>query len=63
MLSSDPREEYGNEIELEKEIPFKLEDNECVVSYMDGETIKYYKLSGVKEKPRANFPSVRQNEP
>ncbi len=63
VLSNDPKEEYGNKIELQKEAPFKLEDNECVISYLEGEITKYYKLTGVKEKPRVNFPSAGQNLP
>src|SRR5690606_29575227 len=35
IMSNEPHAEYGNEISLPKRGRFKLEENECVVSYME----------------------------
>lgn len=51
VMSSDPREEYGNKppIILEK-IPFELKEDEAVISYKkDGKT-GYYKITGIQKK-------------
>ncbi|WP_204344437.1 hypothetical protein [Psychroserpens algicola] len=63
ILSSDAKEEYVNKMPEKKEnIPFKLNDNECVVSYKKGEKIEYYKISNVVEKAPLNYPSAPANK-
>ena len=63
VFSSDPKEEYGNEMPpIPKKIPFELEDNECVVSYLEGDEIKYYKIVNVVEKAMIAYPSAPQNK-
>lgn len=47
IMSNAPHAEYGNEIPLPKRGRFKLEGNECIVSYMENGTIKYLKISNV----------------
>ncbi|WP_034060059.1 hypothetical protein [Lacinutrix jangbogonensis] len=51
-MSNEPNAEYGNTIPnaIEK-ISFKLEDNQCVVSYINGTEIKFYQIDNVVEKP------------
>ncbi len=59
ILSSDPLEEYGNQVpKLEKEIPFKLNENQCVISYKEGSKIKYFKIENIKKKELLAYPSV-----
>lgn len=62
IMSSDSKEEYKNTVEVLEKIPFDLKDNECVVSYMENEAIKYFKIENVIEKPRVNYPSARPNK-
>lgn len=51
VMHADPKEEVGNQPPMEKEkFPFELSDNQCVISYMDGDMIKYFKIEGIKEK-------------
>lgn len=51
QLHSDPAKEYGNTPpQKEKEIPFKLKENEAVISYkIDGKT-NYYKVKNLRRK-------------
>lgn len=50
-MHADPKEEVGNKPPKKKgKFPFELTQDECVLSYMDGETIKYFKIENVKEK-------------
>ncbi|MBT8253805.1 MAG: hypothetical protein KJO00_04605 [Bacteroidia bacterium] len=59
IMNEDPKEEYGNTMpEKLKPIPFELKDNECVISYRDGKTVKYFMLSNVVEKPLIAYPSA-----
>lgn len=44
ILHSDPKKEYGNTPPVMEKIPFKLKDNEAVVSYKIKGIVKYYKL-------------------
>ncbi|MBO6605427.1 hypothetical protein [Psychroserpens sp.] len=59
ILSSDPKEEYGNKMPQKKDkFPFELADNECVISYTVNDEIKYFKISNIKNKPVINYPSA-----
>ena len=51
IMSSDPREEYGNRPpQIIEEIPFELEEDEAMVSFKkDGKT-GYYKITGIEQK-------------
>jgi hypothetical protein len=45
-------------------MPFDLKDDECVVSYLDGTTTKYFKITNVGEKasiPMMSAPPIRNN--
>lgn len=44
-----------NKVEAE-DFPFKLKENECVVSYTENEKVKYYKISNLKKKPLEALP-------
>ena len=51
VMHADSKEEVGNQPPKKKEkFPFELGNDQCVVSYMDGDTIKYFKIEGIKEK-------------
>lgn len=55
-MHSDPMKEVGNQpprmiSEEEKNFPFKLNADEAVISYLEGDHMRYYKITGVIEKP------------
>ncbi|MDT0538759.1 MULTISPECIES: hypothetical protein [Croceitalea] len=51
VMHADSKQEVGNQPPTKKEkFPFELGTDQCVVSYMDGEKIKYYKIEGIKEQ-------------
>ena len=57
IMSSDSIAEYGNKLPIvEQKIPFELQSNECVVSYIDGQKTKYFKINNVVEKASLHFP-------
>ncbi len=60
VLSSDAKAEFGNTAnETKEKFPFKLEENEAVVTYKIGEKIHYYKIENVKKEKRVFMPSAR----
>ena len=47
----DAKQEVGNQPPQPKEeFPFDLEDDQCVLSFLDGDTVKYVKVEGIKDK-------------
>ena len=55
-MHSDPMKEVGNQpprvkSKAEKNFPFELAQDEAVISYMEGDRMHYFKISGVVEKP------------
>lgn len=63
VMSSNPLDEYNNLLLIKKEkIPFTLKDSECVVSYKDGQTTKYFKIENIIEKEAINYPSAPNNK-
>ena len=59
IMSNKPKAEYGNELpKLNTKIPFELKDNECVVSYNEGDKTKYFKIENVVEKQAQFYPSA-----
>ena len=61
VMSSEANEEYGNKLPTqENKIPFKLDEHECVISYKEGNKIKYFKIEGIKERQVKEFPMGRK---
>jgi hypothetical protein len=55
-MHSDPTREVGNQpprmkTEAEMNFPFELEQDEAVISYMEGDRMRYFKITGMVEKP------------
>ena len=51
IMHADPKKEIGNRPpQPKKKFPFVLDADQCVLSYMEGETLKYVKIEGVAEK-------------
>jgi uncharacterized protein YozE (UPF0346 family) len=58
IMSTNKNAEYGNEIADKATFPFQLKDNECVISYIEDNTTKYFKIENLVEKPRDEYPSA-----
>ncbi|WP_109301971.1 hypothetical protein [Aquimarina sp. AU474] len=51
VMSSDPKEEYGNELPVGIErIPFRIKDNECVISYTKEGVKGHFKINNIPKK-------------
>tara|TARA_R100000935_G_scaffold9309_1_gene19124 strand:+ start:2285 stop:2728 length:444 start_codon:yes stop_codon:yes gene_type:complete len=51
IMSSDPKEEYGNKMPQKTEkMDFELNDDEAILIFTQNSKLKYYKLKGVKER-------------
>lgn len=63
IISSDSNQEYGNKVpEIPKTIPFELNYDECVISYIVGNKTKYFKLENIEERQSDKIPmSPNQN--
>lgn len=59
QLSSDVLDEHKNSLPEASNFPFLLNDNECVISYIDSHTIKFIKIINLKEKPAEYYPSAK----
>ena len=63
VMSIEPNAEYGNEMpKITQKVPFELKENECVISYKDGNTTKYFKIDNVIEKELIPYPSAPPNK-
>ncbi len=63
IMSSDPKEEYGNQLpELNEKIPFDLKDTECVISYTESNVTKYFKIDNIVIKKQEHYPSAPKNK-
>ena len=68
IMHADPKKEFGNQPPILKseekiEFPFELNEDEAVISYIDkqGTTIKYTKISGIKELQPLIYSSKPKN--
>jgi len=62
ILSSDMKEESKNKSPiLKEEMPFELNDDECIVSYIKGGKTLYYKISNIKMEQPLHYPSAPSN--
>ena len=59
IMSDKPHAEYGNKPPKPiSKIPFKLNPNECVISYLeDGKTL-FFKIENISEKKAIPYPSA-----
>lgn len=65
IMSNESGAEYGNQVpDLPKNIPFELEIDECIVSYLKAGKTVYFKISNIahkKDSGDTRFPTpVRQ---
>jgi len=51
IMSSDPKEEFGNKMPQKTDkMDFDLKDDEAILIFTQNSKVKYYKLTGVKER-------------
>jgi len=63
IMSANAQEEYGNTLPKKAtKIPFELKDNECVISYKNGNKTQYYKIENVVEIQPEHYPSARPDK-
>ncbi|MCF6295171.1 MAG: hypothetical protein L3J25_05730 [Flavobacteriaceae bacterium] len=63
IMSNEPYAEYGNEMpKTSIKIPFELKDDECVISYKEGKTTKYFKVDNIVEKDLIPYPNAPPNK-
>lgn len=56
VMHSDSKKEVGNQPpQLKEKFPFELDSDQCVLSFLDGDTVKYYKVENIKEKKPKMF--------
>ena len=55
IMSNEPHAEYGNQVpKIPQKIPFQLNEDACVISYKEGNVIKYFKIDKlIKKEPKA----------
>lgn len=52
IMSNEPNGEFGNTLPPKAApFPFKLKDNQCIISYIDNGEIKYFQINNVINKP------------
>ena len=57
IMHRDPAAEYGNQVpQIEKKIPFDLEDDEAVLLYSVNGLEGYHKISGIKQLDKVDMP-------
>jgi hypothetical protein len=63
IISRDANEEYKNQLPIiEEKIPFELNDDECVVTYKQGDKTQYYKITNIEQKRAMHYPSAPPNK-
>ena len=59
ILSSDMKEEAKNELPQPiEEMPFEINDDECVITYRKGKRTFYYKISNIQMEQPLHYPSA-----
>lgn len=59
ILSSDMKEEAKNKLpKLKADIPFDIDDNECIVTYLKGDKTLYFIISNIKMEQPLHYPSA-----
>jgi len=62
-MEAEAINEYGNTTPVKKDsIPFKLANNDAVVSYLDNKVLKFIKLKSIPEKEMLAYPSTHRNQ-
>lgn len=63
VMSNEPNAEYGNSVpKLPKKSTFDLNNDECIISYVENKETKYFKVSNIMKKETEFFPSAPPKE-
>ena len=60
-MSSDPKEEFGNTPPQIEKLPFKITQDEAVISYTYKGKINYFKLTHLTKKETISYPATNPN--
>jgi len=64
IMTDKDQGEFGNKSPLKAtDSSFKLTENECVISYIEDNTTKYFKIENLIEKPMEQYPSAPPKQP
>ena len=61
ILDLDATKELENTVPNLEKFPFKLKENEAILSYRKGKKIVYFKIENIKKIKLIPFPSVNRN--
>lgn len=63
VMSDDANEEYQNKLpQVQEQIPFELQEGECIISYMKSGKPGFFKIDQLKEKDLMAMPSARPKQ-
>ena len=64
VMHSDAKREYSNKApNINTNIPFELNDNQCVISFISNNKTKYFKIDNIEERVSIDIPmSPKQND-
>lgn len=61
IMSDNPKEEFKNQLPaVEEKIPFKLKENECMISYIKNGRKRFFKLQNITEREMEAYPMQRR---
>jgi hypothetical protein len=64
IMSNNGKDELGNKSPFkEANSPFELTEDECVISYIEKNTTKYFKVKNLVKKPSEEYPSAPPKQP
>lgn len=63
VMSNEPNAEINNPIpDIDRKFPFSLKDDECIISFKQGEITRYFKIENITEKRAVSYPSPPPNK-
>jgi len=63
IISSEPNAEFENPIpKIKRKSPFILKEDQCVISYKEGDKTRYFKIESIAEKHLVQYPSAPPNK-
>ena len=55
IMHADPKKEFGNRPPEKRDIPFELQHDEAVISYLEEGVRKYFKVTGMQLAPAVHY--------
>ncbi|WP_439130786.1 hypothetical protein [Polaribacter sp.] len=57
-IDNNPTKEINNPVPVIQKFPFKLHENDAIISYRINGKLKYYKIKSLKKEKSISFPSA-----